>query len=69
MFEAVLPLSPAACFTEFIDLESARLWLPGLKKMRVVHPRVHDRLRSSRAKSRDPVLVEGPCRGSVILSA
>ena len=36
MFEAVLPLSPAACFTEFIDLESARLWLPGLKKMRVV---------------------------------
>lgn len=36
MFEAVLPLSPAACFTEFIDLECARLWLPGLKKLRVV---------------------------------
>ena len=36
MFEAVLPASPAACFAEFIDLRSARLWLPGLKKARVV---------------------------------
>jgi hypothetical protein len=36
MFEAVLPASPAACFAEFIDLKSARLWLPGLKKARVV---------------------------------
>lgn len=36
MFEAVLPASPATCFSEFIDLRSARLWLPGLKKARVV---------------------------------
>lgn len=36
MFEAVLPASPASCFSEFIDLRSARLWLPGLKKARVV---------------------------------
>jgi hypothetical protein len=36
MFEAVLPATPAACFAEFIDLRSARLWLPGLKKARVV---------------------------------
>lgn len=36
MFEAVLPASPAACFAEFVDLRSARLWLPGLKKARVV---------------------------------
>jgi hypothetical protein len=36
MFEAVLPHSPQACFSEFIDLETARLWLPGLKKLRVV---------------------------------
>lgn len=35
MFEAVLPATPAACFAEFIDLRSARLWLPGLKKARV----------------------------------
>lgn len=36
MFEAVLPASPETCFTEFIDLRCARLWLPGLKKARVV---------------------------------
>ena len=36
MFEAVLPASPETCFAEFIDLRSARLWLPGLKKARVV---------------------------------
>lgn len=36
MFEALLPISPAACFAEFIDLRSARLWLPGLRKARVV---------------------------------
>ncbi|MDP1822567.1 MAG: hypothetical protein Q8L48_04975 [Archangium sp.] len=36
MFEAVLPATPAVCFAEFIDLRSARLWLPGLKKARVV---------------------------------
>jgi hypothetical protein len=35
MFEAVLPASPATCFNEFIDLRSARLWLPGLKKAKV----------------------------------
>lgn len=36
MFEAVLPASPATCFTQFIDVGSARLWLPGLKKAKVV---------------------------------
>lgn len=36
MFEAVLPASAAFCFSEFIDLRTARLWLPGLKKARVV---------------------------------
>ena len=36
MFEAELPLSPAACFAEFNDLKVARLWLPGLKKAQVV---------------------------------
>jgi hypothetical protein len=36
MFEAVLPASPESCFSEFIDLRTARLWLPGLKKARVV---------------------------------
>lgn len=36
MFEAVLPASPDTCFSEFIDLRSVRLWLPGLKKARVV---------------------------------
>ena len=36
MFEAVLPASAEVCFNEFVDLRSARLWLPGLKKARVV---------------------------------
>lgn len=36
MFEAVLPASPALCFSEFVDLRTARLWLPGLRKARVV---------------------------------
>lgn len=36
MFEAVLPASPETCFSEFIELRTARLWLPGLKKARVV---------------------------------
>lgn len=36
MFEAVLPASPATCFSQFIDVSSARLWLPGLKKAKVV---------------------------------
>jgi len=36
MFEAVLPATPDTCFSEFIDLRTARLWLPGLKKARVV---------------------------------
>lgn len=36
MFEAVLPSSPQACFIKFTDLETARLWLPGLKKLKVV---------------------------------
>lgn len=36
MFEAVLSASPATCFSQFIDVGSARLWLPGLKKAKVV---------------------------------
>lgn len=36
MFEAVLPASPQVCFQAFCDLRSARLWLPGLRKARVV---------------------------------
>lgn len=36
MFEAVLPATPQRCFEKFIDLEAARLWLPGLKKLKVV---------------------------------
>ncbi len=36
MFEAVLPASAEVCFNEFVDLRTARLWLPGLKKARVV---------------------------------
>lgn len=36
MFEAELPASPDVCFAEFIDLSKARLWLPGLKKLKVV---------------------------------
>lgn len=36
MFEAVLPASPSLCFSEFVDLRTARLWLPGLRKARVV---------------------------------
>ncbi len=36
MFEALLPASPRFCFDEFCDLRTARLWLPGLKKARVV---------------------------------
>lgn len=36
MFDAVLPAPAATCFSEFIDLRTARLWLPGLKKARVV---------------------------------
>jgi hypothetical protein len=43
MFEAVLPNSPEACFKEFIDLETARLWLPGLKKLRVVRSNAQGR--------------------------
>lgn len=36
MFEAVLPAPAQKCFDEFIDLRTARLWLPGLKRARVV---------------------------------
>jgi hypothetical protein len=36
MFEAVLPATAEVCFNEFVDLRTARLWLPGLKKARVV---------------------------------
>lgn len=36
MFEAVLPVAAQSCFTEFVDLEEARLWLPGLRKLKVV---------------------------------
>jgi hypothetical protein len=36
MFEAVLPAPAELCFNEFVDLRTARLWLPGLKKARVV---------------------------------
>lgn len=36
MFESVLPASPEVCFNEFVDLRTARLWLPGLKRARVV---------------------------------
>ena len=43
MFEAVLPLSPEACFTEFVDLDAARLWLPGLRKARVVRTNAQGR--------------------------
>lgn len=36
MFEAVLPGSAKKAFDEFIDLKVARLWLPGLKRARLV---------------------------------
>lgn len=36
MFDATLPASPEVCFSEFVDLKTARLWLPGLKKAKVV---------------------------------
>ncbi|MGV3619444.1 MAG: hypothetical protein ACO1OB_01430 [Archangium sp.] len=36
MFEAELPASAEVCFSEFIDLKRARLWLPGLRKLQVV---------------------------------
>lgn len=36
MFEALLPATPKFCFDEFCDLRTARLWLPGLRKARVV---------------------------------
>lgn len=36
MFEAVLPVAAEACFQEFIDLPTARLWLPGLAKLKIV---------------------------------
>ena len=36
MFEALLPAAPKFCFDEFCDLRTARLWLPGLKKAKVV---------------------------------
>lgn len=36
MYEVVLPASPRFCFSEFVDVRTARLWLPALKKARVV---------------------------------
>jgi hypothetical protein len=36
MFEAVLPGAAQKCFDEFIDLRVARLWLPGLKRAKLV---------------------------------
>lgn len=37
MFEAVLSHASAQkCFEEFVDLRTARLWLPGLKRAQVV---------------------------------
>ncbi len=36
MFEAVLPGSAQKAFDEFVDLRTARLWLPGLKRAQVV---------------------------------
>lgn len=36
MFEAELPASAEVCFSEFVDLKRARLWLPGLKRLQVV---------------------------------
>lgn len=36
MFEAVIPGSAQRAFDEFVDLKVARLWLPGLKRARLV---------------------------------
>jgi hypothetical protein len=36
MFEAVIPGTAQKAFDEFIDLKVARLWLPGLKRARLV---------------------------------
>ncbi|MFO0599899.1 MAG: hypothetical protein U0228_31610 [Myxococcaceae bacterium] len=36
MFEVTLPVPAKKCFDEFVDLRTARLWLPGLKRARVV---------------------------------
>jgi len=36
LVELQLPASPDVCFAAFCDLGSARLWVPGLKKVRVV---------------------------------
>lgn len=36
MYEARLPSSAEFAWREFIDIPTARLWLPGLKKARVV---------------------------------
>ncbi len=36
MVQLVLRRPPDACFRAFVDLAAARLWVPGLKKVRVV---------------------------------
>ncbi len=36
MIELLISAPPQKCFDAFCDLQSARLWLPGLKKLRVV---------------------------------
>lgn len=36
MFEAVLPGAAQKCFEEFVDLKVTRLWLPGLRRARLV---------------------------------
>lgn len=43
MFEAVIPGSAQRAFEEFVDLKVARLWLPGLKRARVVRSDVGGR--------------------------
>lgn len=36
MIELLISATPDQCFEAFCDLASARLWLPGLKKLRIV---------------------------------
>jgi hypothetical protein len=36
MIELVINATPAECYLAFCDLQSARLWVPGLKKLRIV---------------------------------
>jgi hypothetical protein len=36
VIELLIAVPPEKCFRAFCDLESARLWVPGLKRLRVV---------------------------------